>query len=130
MVHNCCRDGVLAELAAQTGEASRERLLEIARAAYFRSASPTSTMFLLSTLQQHQCVPGGSGGHRGQAVTEDKQVVFRQVLQLEKTIMMAGDKPIVFRKVLQQEKTIIVAFAFPGSNKINFEGTTEGFRVL
>ena len=30
------RDGVLAELAAQTGEASRERLLEIARAAYFR----------------------------------------------------------------------------------------------
>ena len=29
-------DGVLAELAAQTGEASKERLLEIARAAYFR----------------------------------------------------------------------------------------------
>ena len=29
-------DGVLAELAAQTGEASKERLLEIARTAYFR----------------------------------------------------------------------------------------------
>ena len=32
----CFSDGVLAELAAQTGEASKERLLEIARAAYFR----------------------------------------------------------------------------------------------
>ena len=31
------RGGVLAELAAQTGEASRERLMEIARAKYFRS---------------------------------------------------------------------------------------------
>lgn len=31
----CKSDGVLAELAAQTGEASKERLLEIARAAYF-----------------------------------------------------------------------------------------------
>ena len=30
------RGGVLAELAAQTGEASRERLLEIARVKYFR----------------------------------------------------------------------------------------------
>merc|ERR1719357_1721102 len=31
----CKGDGVLAELAAQTGEASKERLLEIARTAYF-----------------------------------------------------------------------------------------------
>ena len=29
-------DGVLAELAAQTGDASKERLMEIARTAYFR----------------------------------------------------------------------------------------------
>ena len=33
---NDSSDGVLAELAAQTGEASKERLLEIARTAYFR----------------------------------------------------------------------------------------------
>ena len=35
-IKSASSDGVLAELAAQTGEASKERLLEIARTAYFR----------------------------------------------------------------------------------------------
>ena len=47
----CFSDGVLAELAAQTGEASKERLLEIARTAYFRyfeSSVPCVTLFSFS----------------------------------------------------------------------------------
>ena len=48
-------DGVLAELAAQTGDASKERLMEIARTAYFRwsfcSAWIQSTFL---SLQPHQ----------------------------------------------------------------------------
>ena len=48
-------DGVLAELAAQTGDASKERLMEIARTAYFRwSFCSAWIQSIFLSLQPHQ----------------------------------------------------------------------------
>lgn len=56
------RGGVLAELAAQTGEASRERLMEIARAKYFRSDKSYKLIYFSICVSSFQtllfsCVP-------------------------------------------------------------------------
>ena len=64
-------------------------------------------------------------------MTRDKPIVFRKVLQLEKTLILTGDKPMNFRAVLQLEQTLLVAFTFPGSDKRNYEGKqSNDIRVL
>lgn len=63
-------------------------------------------------------------------MTRDKPIVFRKVLKLEKTLIMTGDKPTVFLKVLQLEQTLLVAFTVPGGDKKHFEGKqSSGIRA-